>query len=78
MPNKIRPRKGGFRKLGKGGARVLEGIAWATVSNLPEDFIVGPGVSLPCCYDNVLVEAISDLLVVESGDSRKISLGNIA
>lgn len=78
MLNTIRLRKGEFLRLGRGGGRVLEGTAWATVSGHADDYIRTAGMSFPCCFDSVLIEAISDELVVESGDSRQISLRNIA
>jgi hypothetical protein len=67
MPNTIRLRKGEFLRLGREGGTVVQGTAWATVSGNSEDFILHAGEALPCCYRHVLVESLSDDLLIESG-----------
>ncbi len=71
MQNIIKLSKGGLAKVE--GGRVLKGEAWVTGTGSVEDFIVSEGQALPCCFKELLVEALSEELIVERAP---ISQGN--
>lgn len=78
MRNTIKIRKGQLLRLGRGGGRVEQGLAWVTIQGQHEDMILGSGDFLPCCHHDALLEALSEELTLSAdleGGEEGLSLG---
>lgn len=74
----VRIPRGRTYRLGRGGGVVTKGEAWVTMAGHYDDLILKEGSTLPCCHNDVVVQALSDELELETLENTGKSIGKIA